>query len=132
LQIHRNDRRVDMRRKEDDEELVFSTEEGDLRTKSSKGSGKRKRSASQPPAEATDGVARVRREKKGRGGKTVTAVYGLDLDESELKELGKRIKQACGTGGSVKGGVIEIQGDMTEAVLSHLKGEGYAAKRGGG
>ena len=63
---------------------------------------------------ATGQEAHIRREKKGRGGKTVTVVYGLRLPPAELKALGKHLRQACGTGGTVKDGAIEVQGDHRE------------------
>ncbi len=132
-------REVLMRFEEDDEDIVYSTEEGDLRKDTQKkkktGSNKEKKKRSGtagPPSADADGAAKVRREKKGRGGKTVTAVYGLGLDPNTLKEVGKQIKQACGTGGSVKNGVIEIQGDMVDHVIAQLEKSGYRAKRSGG
>jgi translation initiation factor 1 len=75
---------------------------------------------------------RVSRESKGRGGKTVTIVSGLTLDDAKLQELSKRLKQVCGTGGTVKDGKIEIQGDQCERVLAELQNKGYKAKRSGG
>src|SRR5690554_7373575 len=68
----------------------------------------------QPQLPAGDGIARVRRETKGRGGKTVTTISGLALPADELKALAKRIKARCGCGGSVVDGVIEIQGDRAD------------------
>src|SRR5690554_8123034 len=68
----------------------------------------------QPQVPAGDGIARVRRETKGRGGKTVTTISGLALPADELKALAKRIKARCGCGGSVVDGVIEIQGDRAD------------------
>lgn len=88
--------------------------------------------ARQPGAPAGDGVVRVSRESKGRGGKTVTLVRGLPLDETALAALGKRLRSACGSGGTVKDGVLEVQGDHAERVIELLKGEGFAAKRSGG
>jgi translation initiation factor 1 len=79
-----------------------------------------------------DGVARVSRETKGRGGKAVTVVKGVLLDASALGELGKQLKTACGTGGTVKDGVIEVQGDHCERVMQLLKAQGYTVKRAGG
>ena len=81
---------------------------------------------------AGDGVISVRREIKGRGGKTVTAVSGVPLDEDGLLELASRLKRGLGTGGSVKDGVIEIQGDRCDAVIAALTNEGYRVKRSGG
>ncbi len=77
-------------------------------------------------------AVRVSRESKGRGGKTVTIVSGLSLDDAKLQELAKRLKQVCGTGGTVKDGKIEIQGDQCERVLAELQNKGYKAKRSGG
>lgn len=79
-----------------------------------------------------DGVARVRRETKGRGGKTVTTISGLGLPNDELKTLAKRIKARCGCGGSVVDGVIEIQGDRVAMLCEWLVAEDFKAKRAGG
>jgi len=83
-------------------------------------------------APAGDGVVRVGRESKGRGGKTVTLVRGLALGADALAALGKRLRSACGSGGTVKDGVIEVQGDHAERVTELLKAEGVAnVKRAG-
>jgi translation initiation factor 1 len=82
-----------------------------------------------PPA---DGPIRVSRESKGRGGKTVTLVRGLPLDADALAALGKELRSACGAGGTVKDGVIEVQGDHAERVLAWLVDRGFKAKRSGG
>jgi translation initiation factor 1 len=79
-----------------------------------------------------DGVVRVSRQSKGRGGKTVTLVKGVALDAAALSALGKALRSACGSGGTVKDGVIEIQGDHCELVLETLKKHGHDAKRAGG
>jgi translation initiation factor 1 len=79
-----------------------------------------------------DGVARVWRETKGRGGKAVTLVKGLALDATALAALGKQLKAACGSGGTVKDGVIEVQGDHAERVVQELTRLGHRAKRAGG
>jgi translation initiation factor 1 len=79
-----------------------------------------------------DGVARVTREKQGRGGKTVTVVRGLPLDPEALAALGKRLRNACGAGGTAKDGVLEVQGDHAERVVALLLAEGLKAKRAGG
>jgi translation initiation factor 1 len=73
-------------------------------------------------------VAKLRMEKKGRGGKAVTVVYGLPQNDDFLKELGQRLKRACGTGGAVIEGGIELQGDLRERVRAFLQGEGYVVK----
>ncbi len=88
---------------------------------------------SQQAAQALgDGKVRVTRETSGRGGKAVTVVRGLPLDAAALGQLGKQLKAACGTGGTVKDGVIEVQGDHADKVLALLLAQGYAAKRAGG
>lgn len=79
-----------------------------------------------------DGVVRVSRQSKGRGGKTVTLVKGLALDAAALAALGKTLRSACGSGGTVKDGVIEIQGDHCDLVIGALKQQGHDPKRAGG
>ncbi|MDB5884278.1 MAG: hypothetical protein JWR74_449 [Polaromonas sp.] len=88
-----------------------------------------KQAKSQP---TSDGVARVSRSTKGRGGKTVTLVAGLALGEVALAQLGKQLKAACGSGGTVKDGVIEVQGDHCEQVMQALGKQGFTVKRAGG
>lgn len=84
------------------------------------------------PLNSGDGIARVRRESKGRGGKTVTTIQGLCLTASELKDLTAALKKRCGCGGSLKDGVIEIQGDQVELLLAELRKRGFTAKQAGG
>jgi translation initiation factor 1 len=79
-----------------------------------------------------DGIARVSRESKGRGGKTVTLVRGLNLDDAALEALAKKLRAACGAGGTVKDGVIEVQGEHRERVVAWLLQQGLAAKAAGG
>lgn len=79
-----------------------------------------------------DGIARVRRESKGRGGKTVTTISGVPLAEAELKELASALKRRCGTGGALKDGIIEIQGDHVQLLLDELVKRGFKAKKSGG
>lgn len=79
-----------------------------------------------------DGVVKVSREKQGRGGKTVTVVRGLGLAGDELAALAKGLKAACGSGGTVKDGVVEVQGDHVEKVIGWLQGRGRVVKRAGG
>lgn len=78
-----------------------------------------------------DGRVRVSRETKGRKGKGVTLITGLPLAEAELKTLATRLKQRCGTGGAVKEGHIEIQGDHRDMLVSLLQEMGYAARKAG-
>ena len=79
-----------------------------------------------------DGIVRVSRETKGRNGKAVTLVKGLSLDPAALTAQAKSLKAACGSGGTLKDGVIEVQGDHVERVIELLKQGGFAVKRVGG
>lgn len=107
-----------MRKKES--RLVYSTDIGRI-----------KESTAEPVVE-TDGIVRIRRETKGRKGKGVTTVSGVGLAGAELKTLAKQLKQKCSTGGTVKDGVIEIQGDHRETLKAELEKLGYSAKLAGG
>lgn len=86
----------------------------------------------QSAAPTGDGIVRVSRLTKGRGGKAVTIVKGVLVDAAALADLGKQLKAACGTGGTVKDGVIEVQGEHIERVMQILKAQGYTVKRAGG
>ncbi len=86
----------------------------------------------QAVAPVGDGIARVRRETKGRGGKTVTTISGLPLAGDALKELASALKRRCGTGGSLKDGVVEIQGEHVELLIDELLKRGFKAKKSGG
>jgi translation initiation factor 1 len=88
--------------------------------------------ASARPAAPSDGIVRVSRETKGRGGKAVTLIRGLQLDAATLAGLGRQLKAACGSGGTVKDGIIEVQGDHRERVIELLKAQGHAVRRAGG
>ncbi len=79
-----------------------------------------------------DGIVRVSRETKGRKGKGVTLITGVPLNSDGLKALAKQLKQRCGTGGAVKDGVIEIQGDQRDLMVEELHKRGYQVKRSGG
>jgi translation initiation factor 1 len=81
---------------------------------------------------ATDGIVRVSHETKGRKGKGVTVVKGVALNAEGLAALGKQLKTACGSGGTVKDGVIEIQGDHRDTVVAALAKQGHTVKRAGG
>jgi translation initiation factor 1 len=73
-------------------------------------------------------VAKLRVEKKGRGGKTVTVVYDLPHNQAFLKELASELKRACGTGGAVVENTVEIQGDLRDRVRDALAKKGYVVK----
>jgi len=79
-----------------------------------------------------DGVVRVGRETKGRKGKGVTLITGVPLGGDDLKALAGELKRKCGTGGTVKEGVIEIQGDHRDVLVEELKNRGFKAKKSGG
>ena len=108
-----------------DHRLVYSTDGGDYRrAKQGKSPG-----PARGPALPQDGIVRVFREKSGRGGKTVTIVRGLTGD---LAAVASDLKRHCGTGGAVKGGTIEIQGDHREKVVANLQARGLQVKSAGG
>ncbi|MDA8125382.1 MAG: translation initiation factor Sui1 [Deltaproteobacteria bacterium] len=84
------------------------------------------------PGTPSDGIVRVGRETKGRKGPGVTLISGIPLDSEGLKALAKQFKQKCGTGGTVKSGTIEIQGDHRELLRQELAKLGYTVKLSGG
>jgi translation initiation factor 1 len=106
-----------------DGRMVYSTTDGDLRKARDPGLKQRREDGNR---------VKVRREVAGRRGKAVTTVSGVPVDDPELKALAGRLKKRCGVGGSVKEGVIEIQGDHRELVMETLKAEGYEPVLSGG
>ncbi len=114
----------------EDTGLVYSTEFGRMCPRCNQPSGKCTCKKKTPPAK-NDGIVRLMRETKGRKGKGVTLITGLPLDAEELKKLAKSLKQKCGSGGSVKNGIIEIQGDHRDGLEKELTGLGYKVKRAG-
>ena len=88
--------------------------------------------AASAAAAASGGIAKVARQTKGRGGNCVTIVSGLGLEPVALNALGKLLRSACGSGGTVKDSVLEVQGDHVEQILQLLAKEGHRAKRSGG
>ena len=82
------------------------------------------------PTRKSDGIVRVMRDRKGRGGKTVTVVTGVP--EAELTTLAQQLKKLCGSGGTVKDGTIEIQGDHCDKIIAKLTTLGHKVKRAGG
>jgi translation initiation factor 1 len=115
--------------------LVYSTESGKIcpscQNPVSKCKCKKKKSRSQTNIKI-DGIIRVQREVKGRKGKTVTTVSGFQINADELKNLAAQLKRRCGTGGTVKDGVIIIQGDHRDTLIAELKNRGFKAKISGG
>lgn len=104
---------------------VWSSEDGDLRKKEQTTT----HAKSLPPQQQT---AYLHRESGGRGGKVVSVVKNLILTEDDLKALAKKLKQECGTGGTVKDGVIEIQGEHRQRMAEVLMKLGYKVKIAGG
>ncbi|MBC8381793.1 MAG: translation initiation factor 1 [Porticoccaceae bacterium] len=103
-----------------DSRLVYSTDVGRIQE------------SAQSQVTLTDGIVRIRRETKGRKGKGVTTVSGIDLPEPDLKTLAKQLKQKCSTGGTIKSGVIEVQGDHRDLLKKELEKRGHNVKLAGG
>jgi translation initiation factor 1 len=80
----------------------------------------------------SDGIVRIGRETKGRKGSGVTVITGVPLDDKGLKSIAKQLKQKCGTGGTVKSGTIEIQGNHRDLLKQELSRLGYTVKLSGG
>ncbi|MGD8110207.1 stress response translation initiation inhibitor YciH [Vibrio sp. TRT 17S01] len=101
--------------------LVYSTEIGRIKPEEEK--------VSRPKG---DGVVRIQRQTKGRKGKGVCIISGLDMDDAPLKLLATELKKVCGCGGSVKEGTIEIQGDARDKIKALLEKKGFTVKLAGG
>lgn len=111
--------------------LVYSTEHG--RTCPSCNQNLDRCSCRQSPSRPTgDGIVRIGRSTKGRKGKGVTVITGIPLENRALKQVAKALKQKCGSGGTVKAGTIEIQGDHRDLLIAELRGMGYTVRRSGG
>ncbi|MGR5095743.1 stress response translation initiation inhibitor YciH [Vibrio maritimus] len=101
--------------------LVYSTETGRIKEEKQK-----------PERVKGDGIVRIQKQTKGRKGKGVSIITGLDLDDAPLKLLAAELKKVCGCGGSVKDGTIEIQGDARDKIKAALEKKGYTVKLAGG
>jgi translation initiation factor 1 len=114
--------------------LVYSTESGRVTTCPTCGQPYKQCHCDQPakPARKSDGIVRVMRDRKQRGGKTVTVIDGVSGSETELATLTQQLKKLCGSGGTLKEGTIEIQGDHCDKVIAKLTTLGYKVKRAGG
>jgi translation initiation factor 1 len=119
------------KRNRDNSRLVYSTESGRLCPQCQRPVTDCVCGADRP-APAGDGVVRLRRETKGRGGKAVTVITGLPLAGQELKALTKELKQKCGVGGALKEDAVEIQGDQRAILKPELEKRGYTVKLAGG
>ena len=121
-----------MRRRQRNASLVYSSEHGRVCPGCGRPAGECSCATGKSKAPKGDGIVRVGRETRGRKGKGVTVVTGLPLGKDELRELAKRLKARCGAGGTVRDGVIEIQGEHRDAVVRALEEEGFAARKAGG
>jgi len=119
----------------DNSRLIYSTESGKIcpscQKPVSKCTCKKKKPRSQTNIKYDD-IIRIQREAKGRKGKTVTTLSGFQITDAELKNLATQLKRHCGTGGSVKDGVIVIQGDHRDTLVVELKNQGFNVKISGG
>lgn len=116
--------------------LVYSTDRGRICPADKKGSKNfsnfQNLADSRSHQPKNDGIVRIRRETSGRKGKGVTTISGLDLTNDLLNKLARQLKQHCSTGGTIKEGVIEIQGDHREKIRCFLLDAGYQVKLAGG
>lgn len=107
--------------RDDNSQLVFSTDGGRVKPQKV-----------ETPSIKTDGIVRIRRETKGRKGKGVTTISGIDLPQNEMKKLCTELKKLCGTGGALKDQVIEIQGDNRDKIKVALEKRNMTVKLAGG
>jgi translation initiation factor 1 len=130
-----------MNRREDNSRLVYSSDSGRVKydpkidpTGTRRLETLRPQTSKAPtgPVLPDDGIVRIFREKGGKGGKTVTAVRGLPKTGVDLQSLATELKRSCGAGGTLKDGVVEIQGDHREKVAEKLRAMGYQVKLAGG
>ncbi len=116
--------------------LVYSTDDGEIKPPNDKKSvpakGKIAPKKESPKLAATNKTVYVERDRKGRGGKTVTVISNLQLPEAQLEALLKKLKTQCGAGGAVKDNTLEIQGDHRDKIIAYLQKEGYSVKQKGG
>lgn len=115
--------------------LVYSTESGRICPScghpAAKCTCKKKKTAKKHSIYPNDGIVRIRRDVKGRKGKTVTAVFGVPLDDKKLHRFAKTLKRLCGAGGTVKDGIVLIQGDHRETLLNEIEKQGLTVKLAG-
>ncbi|SPJ32087.1 translation initiation factor [Kushneria phyllosphaerae] len=108
---------------------VYSTETGDMRKHDEDDDQKAQEAAR---LAGLDGIVRIKRETSGRKGKGVTTLHGIPLNTEELKALLQVLKKRCGSGGSLKDGIIEIQGDHRDTLRAELEKRGHTVKLAGG
>ena len=113
--------------------LVYSSDSGRINTCPTCGQSYKQCRCDQPStSKKSDGIVRIMRDRKHRGGKTVTVITGVPASNEVITTLAQQLKKLCGSGGTVKDGVIEIQGDHCEKVQAKLSELGYKVKRAGG
>jgi translation initiation factor 1 len=117
--------------------LVYSTDGGRINTCPQCGQPYQKCRCNQPtagkqPVKKNDGIVRIMRDKKHRGGKTVTVITGIPASATEITTLAQQLKKLCGSGGTVKEDTIEIQGDHLDKIQTKLTELGFKVKRSGG
>lgn len=116
--------------------LVYSTDDGEISPpkdkKATPTKGKPAPKKEAPKLAATNKTVYVERDRKGRGGKTVTVISNLQLPEADLEALLKKLKGQVGAGGAVKEGNLEIQGDHRDKIIAYLQKEGHQVKQKGG
>jgi len=112
--------------------LVYSTDQGRLCPGCGKASGQCCCKQEKKGQVKSDNIVRILLDKKGRKGKGVTVIVGLPLAEGDLKKMAKKLKQQSGCGGTVKDGIVEIQGDHRQGLLVELQKQGYKVKLAGG
>jgi translation initiation factor 1 len=120
------------RRNDDTYREVYSTEQGEICTQCKRPRASCSCEEDRRKAVVGNGSVKVRRETKGRGGKTVTTISGLALNRNQLRELLSDLKRRVGTGGAEKDGVLEIQGDHCDIIIQELAKRSIKAKRSGG
>ena len=120
----------------DERRVVYSTDGGSVRYCPRCGAPAHTGKCASEPGGASrqpnDGIVRIARDRKGRGGKTMTVITGLPGDDQALTTLAQTLKKMCGSGGTAKDGVVEIQGDHRERLATYLSGQGYRVKLAGG
>jgi translation initiation factor 1 len=124
-----------MHPRDDNSRLVYSTDQGRIRPQPAppgQRKGPSKKSPPAAPAVPDDGIVRIQRTAKGRGGKTVTMVLGLPGDDATLDSILKGLKQHCGTGGSRESRVLILQGDQRDRLLARMEQLGFRARLAGG
>lgn len=111
---------------------VYSTEQGEICPQCNNPTTNCNCKQKKLALDSSDGIIRIRRETKGRKGAGVTIIDGLVMENDELKQLVKKIKKTCSSGGAIKDGSVEVQGEHREKVKALLEKQGYTVKLAGG